>query len=458
MMNNSITHRMERKAFEIAIDKVISKAQNGDNSAEAFQSMISMIEKVLGNSWESSSYEMLRNLTEKPDGKWARYVQRLLRDVDPHILKTLVLNAGYESGFRGYKTSLQMSEKYQCNIPWIILMDPTTACNMHCTGCWAAEYGDKMNLSFEDMDKVVTEGKELGIHAYLFTGGEPLIKKKEIIRLCEKHKDCAFHAFTNGTLIDEAFCDEMLRVGNFFVSVSIEGFEESNDGRRGAGHYQKALAAMDLMHSKRLPFGVSICYTSQNYLTVTSDEFLDMLIDKGCIFAWYFHYMPVGVNADTKLLLSPDQRVYMHDRIREVRGLEGGKELFAIDFQNDGEFVHGCIAAGERYCHINANGDVEPCVFIHYSGANIKEKSLLDCLRQPLFLAYRAGQPFNENHLRPCPMLENPEILQKLVKETGAKSTDLEAPESCEHLCGKCVEYANAWAPVADKLWNQKEI
>ena len=96
-MNNSITHRMERKAFEIAIDKVISKAQNGDNSAEAFQSMISMIEKVLGNSWESSSYEMLRNLTEKPDGKWARYVQRLLRDVDPHILKTLVLNAGYES-------------------------------------------------------------------------------------------------------------------------------------------------------------------------------------------------------------------------------------------------------------------------------------------------------------------------------------------------------------------------
>ena len=86
-----------------------------------------------------------------------------------------------------------------------------------------------------------------------------------------------------------------------------------------------------------------------------------------------------------------------------------GKGLFAIDFQNDGEFVRGCIAAGERYCHINANGDVEPCVFIHYSGANIKAQSLLDCLRQPLFLAYRDGQPFNENHLRPCPMLERPE-------------------------------------------------
>lgn len=456
-MENRITHQLERKAFGMALDKVISKAQKGEDTAETFRSIIDMMEKILGSSWEASSYEMLRTLTCEPDSKWAHYTHRLLRDVDPKILKTLVLNAGYEAGFRGYKTSLKMSAEYQCNIPWIILMDPTTACNMHCTGCWAAEYGDKMSLTFEDMDKIVTEGKELGIHAYLFTGGEPLIRKADIIRLCEKHSDCAFHAFTNGTLIDEAFCDDLLRIGNFFVSVSIEGFEESNDGRRGQGHYQKALDAMDLMHSKRIPFGVSICYTSQNYLTVTSDEFLDMLIDKGCIFAWYFHYMPVGVNASTDLLLTPEQRVYMYDKIREIRDLSGGKELFAIDFQNDGEFVHGCIAAGERYCHINANGDVEPCVFIHYSGANIKEQSLLDCLRQPLFLAYREGQPFNENHLRPCPMLENPEILQEMVKKTGAKSTDLEAPESSEHLCGKCVDYARAWAPVADKLWAERE-
>lgn len=78
-----------------------------------------------------------------------------------------------------------------------------------------------------------------------------------------------------------------------------------------------------------------------------------------------------------------------------------------MDFQNDGEFVGGCIAGGRNYCHINPNGDVEPCVFIHYSGANIKEVSLLDALRQPLFMAYRDHQPFNCNHLKPCPMLEN---------------------------------------------------
>ena len=108
--------------------------------------------------------------------------------------------------------------------------------------------------------------------------------------------------------------------------------------------------------------------------------------------------------------------------------------------------VGGCVAGGRIYCHINAAGDVEPC-------ANIREKSFLECLQQPLFKLYRKGQPFNGNHLRPCPMLENPELLPKMVADSGAHSTDLEAPESAEHLCAKCKEYAAHWKPQAEKLW-----
>jgi len=454
-MENRLAHAAERAAFKAILDSMIKKGQTQD-VGELGDSLISLMQKILGSSWDAASFDTLRRIAANKDGKWSHYAQRLIRENDPHILSQFLLNAAYEGGFRGFKTSEELAKKYGCNIPWIILMDPTSACNMHCTGCWAADYGHKVSLTYEEMDRVLTEGKALGIHACLFTGGEPLMRKKDIIRLCEKHQDIAFHAFTNGTLIDQQFCDDLRRVGNFFVSVSIEGFEEANDSRRGAGHFQKAMAAMDLMHANRVPFGVSICYTSRNYRDVTSDEFLDLLISKGCIFAWYFHYMPVGVNASTDLLLTPEQRAYMKDRVRWIRGETGGKELYCIDFQNDGEFAGGCIAGGRRYCHINANGDVEPCVFIHYSGANIRDKSLLDCLRQPLFLAYHDGQPFNSNHLRPCPMLENPELLPKIVRETGAKSTDLEAPEPAEDLCAKCRIYADAWKPEADKLWAEE--
>ena len=220
-------HAAERKAFEKVLDNFIKKGRTEDAAAAA-QDLVDMAEKIQGSVWKKESFEVLHMIAGQPEGKWAHYVQRILDETDPYILKTFLTNAVYEGGFRGYQQAQKNAEKYGCNIPWLILMDPTSACNMHCTGCWAAEYGHQQSLTFEEMDRVLTEAKELGTHACLFTGGEPLIRKKDIIRLCEKHRDMAFHAFTNGTLIDDDFCKEMLRVGNFFVSVSIEGFVLQN--------------------------------------------------------------------------------------------------------------------------------------------------------------------------------------------------------------------------------------
>ena len=169
--------------------------------------------------------------------------------------------------------------------------------------------------------------------------------------------------------------------------MSIEGTEASTDARRGNGVYQKVIDAMDLMYRYKLLYGVSICYTSANYKYVTADDFIQMLVDHGCKLAWYFHYMPVGNDADTSLLLNPEQRTYMYHRVRELRSSGYHKNIFTIDFQNDGEYIHGCIAGGRNYLHINSAGDYEPCVFIHYSDSNIREKTLLEALKSPLFMA-----------------------------------------------------------------------
>lgn len=164
--------------------------------------------------------------------------------------------------------------------------------------------------------------------------------------------------------------------------------------------------------------------------------------------------MPVGNDAAPELMPNPEQRKAVYERIRAFRS---SKPIFSLDFQNDAEYIGGCIAGGRYYLHINAAGDVDPCVFIHYSNANIHEVSLLDALKSPIFQAYRKGQPFNDNMLRPCPMLENPECLPKMVKETGAHSTDPQSPEDVQHLCDKCKPYAEAWTKMADKLWEERQ-
>ena len=396
----------------------------------------------------------IRRAIEDPNDPYYPFVRHIIRDIDPEVMKTVATNFFIQGNLVSGPRREKLRKKYNCNIPWAILLDPTSACNLHCTGCWAAEYGNKLNLTYEEIDDIILQGKELGIYVYIYTGGEPLVRKDDLIRLCEKHNDCVFLSFTNGTLIDEAFADEMLRVKNFVPAISLEGFGEATDSRRGEGVYDKALRAMKLLHDRKLFYGISCCYTSVNYESLTSDAYWDMMIEHGAYFVWYFHYMPVGNDASLDLLPSPEERTYVYHKIRKLRS---SKPLFAMDFQNDAEYVGGCIAGGRYYLHINANGDVDPCVFIHYSDSNIREKRLLDILQSPLFMAYHDGQPFNDNMLRPCPMLENPDKLQEMVKRTGAKSTDLESPESVDQLCGKCVSYADKWSSRAESLWEERK-
>lgn len=420
---------------------------------ENLPKLLNIVEKFDLNHALSNQIKNVREGLYGENDNWRKLVDSIYQDVDSEIIKTLFKNAVLNSVVLSRSLKEEVKSKYDCNVPWAILLDPTSACNLSCTGCWASEYGNKLNLSFDEIDSIITQGKEIGIFMYIYTGGEPLVRKKDIIDLCKKHNDCVFLAFTNATLIDEDLAKQIREVKNFVPAISIEGDKKTTDSRRGDGTYDKVVHAMEILRKYKVPFGASTCYTSANYESITDDEYFDRLISFGAKFAWFFHYMPIGNDAVPELLLNPDQRETVYRKIRDVRNK---KSIFLIDFQNDGEYIGGCIAGGRDYFHINPNGDVEPCVFIHYSDSNIREKTLIECLTSPLFMAYKEGQPFNCNHLMPCPMLENPEKLRDIVHATGAHSTDLISEESVENLCAKCSSYSEEWRPRAEEIWAEK--
>ena len=452
---NKFCHKVQRASMSVLADRVL-KYVNKDRQ-KGYVKIVDLAKKFYGDAFPEEGYEQVRTALQDPDNKWVKYINRVLDETDPNFAKTTALNLGYEAFFRGTKEIRKNRKIYNCNIPWLILFDPTSACNLHCTGCWSGTYGHKYNLEYEYMDKIITQGKELGVYLYMLTGGEPLVKKKEILQLAKKHNDVEFAIFTNSTFIDDEFCQEVLKLGNITFLLSIEGTPDTNDARRGDGHYQAVMDAMDLLKKYGIIFGTSICYTRENVEAVTSDEFVRMISEKGARYGFYFHYMPVGNNAVPELMPTVEQRKYMIKRLRYIRSKDCDIEFFPMDFQNDGEAVGGCIAGGRNYFHINSAGDAEPCVFIHYSDANIKEMDLLEILQSPLFMAYHDGQPFNHNHLRPCPMLENPDLIVEMVHKTKAKSTNLESIESVEHLTDKCRDYAETWKPDAEEIWESQE-
>lgn len=254
----SLTDQIKRTTMRTAYSYIEK------NPKENAIKLLDWADKLAGNGPNSFPKQraVIRRVLEDPDNNMNRLIMNVLDDIDPGILKAAFENFFLNAALLGWQKQVANREKYNCNIPWAILLDPTSACNLHCTGCWAAEYGNKLNLSFEEIDSIITQGKELGVYMYIYTGGEPLVRKHDLIALCEKHSDCVFLSFTNGTLIDEEFADDMLRVKNFIPAISVEGFEEATDARRGKGTYAKVVKAMNILKSKHLPFGISCCYTS----------------------------------------------------------------------------------------------------------------------------------------------------------------------------------------------------
>ena len=236
----------------------------------------------------------VREILRDRDNNWNKLLMRFYTDVNPFVRKKLFENFIVNGAVLGFPKEERNQEIHGCNIPWAILMDMTSDCNLHCTGCWAAEYGCKLNLSYEDIDNIVRQAKELGVYTFLLSGGEPFVRSSDMFKLAKAHNDCIFSPFTNGTLITEEIADEMLRVGNIIPSFSIEGYEEENDFRRGKGTFRKIVRSMDILKDHGLPFGASLCYTSRNTDCISASDFFDFLIEHGAYYSWIF------ANADRK--------------------------------------------------------------------------------------------------------------------------------------------------------------
>jgi MoaA/NifB/PqqE/SkfB family radical SAM enzyme len=297
----------------------------------------------------------------------------------------------------------------------------------------------------------VAEGKDIGIHFIVVSGGEPFTRK-DLLQIYEKHSDVGFQIYTNGTLLDEETVQRLAELGNVMPCISIEGYEKETDGRRGKGHFRRIMDAMDRLKEAGVVFGFSATATRHNADVIVEDEFVDMLVQKGVTLGWYFSYVPIGRNPDVSLMPTPAQRDRQRRRVSEIRNSHA---VLLADFWNDGWMTNGCISGGERYFHINANGDVEPCVFAHFAVDNIKSKSLPEVLNSHLFRKIRDMRPYCGNPYRPCMLIDVPEVSRTAFNMPGVYPTHPGAETLFTDLASAMDEYAAGYGELADKAWTE---
>ncbi len=209
---------------------------------------------------------------------------------------------------------------------------------------------------------------------------------------------------------------------------------------------------MDLLREAKVLFGFSATLTRQNTDILSSDEFIDLMIEKGCILGWYFMYVPIGREPDLELMQTPEQRGYQFERLTNLRAT---KPILLADFWNDGPVVGGCISGGRKYFHVNAKGDMEPCVFCHFATHNIRTSSLQDAIDSPMFRSIRCQLPSYDNLLRPCAIIDKPEISRNAIIEHSAYFTHDGAEIIYKNLAHDIDRYTKKYAEIADSLWEK---
>lgn len=385
--------------------------------------------------------------------------RRFFSELNPIYRSRIVTNLGINATWKGDQIRKEFAKKEGIYPPYLIVISPTMRCNLKCVGCYAGEYPrGKDPLSFEALDRIVTEAKQMGSYFITISGGEPFVRP-DLLDLYEKHDDAVFLIYTNGTLINDRVVSRLAEMGNVAPAISLEGFQKETDARRGDGVYEKVMAAMDRLREAGCFFGFSATATRQNADVYFQDDFYDHMIEKGCLFGWFFIFVPVGKDSTTDLMVTPEQR----DKLREVTsGIRRRKPIFVADFWNDGCLTDGCMSGGSLYLHVNYRGDLEPCVFMHFAKDNILDmydqgQHLWDVLNTPLFSAIRAVNRKDPNRLRPCPIIDHNEWLEEALRKVDAQPTH----EGAEDIIGRLKEDVRQWsaayAPYAEKAWASPE-
>lgn len=416
-----------------------------------------LAEKLMVNEKDKKTAEKLREMIKNKHP--AMQVSKKINQMSINVKKKLINNFFVNACIIRKDIQSRIKQKEGWRPPFLFVVDITDRCNLYCEGCWAGTYAKEPDMSYELLNRILKEAKQLGIYFVTLTGGEPFIRK-DILKIFEEHNDMFFQIYTNGTLITSKIAKKLAELGNVAPAISVEGFEKETDTRRGKGVHKKIMQAMNNLKKEGVLFGFSAMVTKNNSELVSSEEFIDFYINKGCCFGWYFQYVPIGRNPNINLMSTPKQRNELRKRVLKIRH---SKPIFIGDFWNDGPFTKGCIAGareGAGYFHITNKGDVEPCVFAHFSVDNIKNKSLKQVINSDFFKKIRKAQPYceNKNLLSPCMIIDHPQVLRNICKECGVKETQYRggALIKDKKIIKFLDDYSKTYKKITNPLWEKE--
>jgi MoaA/NifB/PqqE/SkfB family radical SAM enzyme len=345
----------------------------------------------------------------------AKMAYRLATEISPR----LAFKGAYLCAYKGmraisaYKKRMASGQLY----PPFMFVALTNTCNLRCHGCWVEKEGTAFYMGTEQLDNVITTGKQHKAYYYTLLGGEPYMHKG-IWDVFTRHSDCYFQTITNGMLFTEENVAKLKQAGNVTPLISIDGWKDQNDLRRGAGVFESANEGLDRLKKAGIIFGIACTATGTNMQEVMSDEYVQHFINKGALYIWYYVYRPMGETPHPEYCVKKEQLIWMRKRLLELRRKH---PIFVIDTYWTAEGEAFCPAAMGLGYHVGPQGSIEICPALSFAKERVQDNGgdLYKTINESEYL--RGFTKFVKQRTKGCVILEHPQELHSYIKESGAK-------------------------------------
>lgn len=343
---------------------------------------------------------------------------RIVRQTPVRLLWKFAWNFGWHNLWHMPRFERMMA-KGEPFFPAFVMISVTETCNLQCSGCWVSAGGRKQ-LTLEQLDGIIADGKKHGSYFFGILGGEPLMYKG-LLDVMAKHSDCYFQLFTNGTLLTDEIALKLRALGNVTPLISMEGLKEESDRRRGRNEvFERTLRGVRACRKAGVIFGIAASICKTNYDELVCREHIERVAAEGAAYLWYYIYRPVGANPNPEVALSKEQVRSFREFIVEQRR---NAPVVIIDTYWDDEGKAMCPAATGMSHHIGPSGALEFCPplqlareFVNADGSDTYDK-----FRDSTFL--EDLRKMTAEVSRGCILLEDPQRLAAFLREHEAVET-----------------------------------
>jgi len=379
---------------------------------------LTILEKFASIKWHHQGFSAIKQMI-KADHPGIQATRRILQNANPAARAAILNNLILGCLLLGYRKRMDFYHKHGVAPPGTLMLSPTLRCNLKCYGCYSGTHARGQELTRAEVDRILADAADAGTNFIIVLGGEPFMVPW-IMDLFEKYSSMAFQVYTNATLIDDEKIKRLAAMGNVAITVSVDGLREETDRRRGPGTYDQATAVMRKLNRAGVVVGFSAMLSSMNFNIIYSDEFLDTMIHNGAGYGWVPLTLPQGrACVEPELILNEEQKKKIYHMVKDARAR---KPILLMDFYNDAKLTEGC-SAGRITVHINANGDVEPCVLMPFSKDNIREKPLADILRSDFFDGLRNINTRYCKETQTCMWVFKPKDVLDVINTCNVRAT-----------------------------------